>query len=243
MKDYLLDIVEHTVKLGGIDLIKIVGTETETKMSSLSEDHNTIFSGEFHNPVPEFIGTFGMPNLSKLNIILNIDEYKEDAKISIIPDGTDPTVPTGIKFENKVGDFKNEYRLMKADIINAKLQNVIQKGKINWDVEINPTNISIQRLKFQASANSEETTFVAKVENGDLKFYFGDPANHAGNFVFQTSVSGKLARSFHYPVATTISILGLSGEKTLRFSDNGVMQITIDSGLGIYNYMIPSHTK
>lgn len=243
MKDYLLDIVEHTHKLGGLDLIKVVGTDSETGLSAVSEGNTIIFKSKFHNPVPEFIGTFGMPNLSKLNVILNIDEYKEDAVISIIPDDKDASIPTGIRFENKDGNFKNEYRFMKADVINAKLQTVVVRNKINWNVEFAPTNLSIQRLRYQASANSEETTFVAKVENGDLKFYFGDYHSHAGNFVFQGSVSGTLSKSFNYPIAAFINVLNLSGEKTVRFSDAGVVQITVDSGLGLYDYMIPSHTK
>jgi hypothetical protein len=243
MKDYLLDIVEHTHKLGGLDLIKVVGTDSETGLSAVSEGNTIIFKSKFHNPVPEFIGTFGMPNLSKLNVILNIDEYKEDAVISIIPDDKDASIPTGIRFENKDGNFKNEYRFMKADVINAKLQTVVVRNKINWNVEFAPTNLSIQRLRYQASANSEETTFVAKVENGDLKFYFGDYHSHAGNFVFQSSVSGALSKSFNYPIAAFINVLNLSGEKIVRFSDAGVVQITVDSGLGLYDYMIPSHTK
>ena len=243
MKDYLLDIVEHTHKLGGLDLIKVVGTDSETGLSAVSEGNTIIFKSKFYNPVPEFIGTFGMPNLSKLNVILNIDEYKEDAVISIIPDDKDASIPTGIRFENKDGNFKNEYRFMKADVINAKLQTVVLRDKINWNVEFAPTNLSIQRLRYQASANSEETTFVAKVENGDLKFYFGDYHSHVGNFVFQSSVSGALSKSFNYPIAAFINVLNLSGEKIVRFSDAGVVQITVDSGLGLYDYMIPSHTK
>jgi hypothetical protein len=84
MRDYLMDIVQHTHGLGIIELVKITGTDTETVIDALPEDRTVIVQAKFKNPVPEFIGTFGMPNLGKLNTILNIQEYREDAKISII---------------------------------------------------------------------------------------------------------------------------------------------------------------
>ena len=102
---------------------------------------------------------------------------------------------------------------------------------------------SIQKLKFQQSANSEETKFVAKTENGDLKFYFGDHSSHAGNFVFESKVSGKLSKAWAWPVDAVISILGLVGDKTLKISDEGAAMITVDSGIAQYNYILPAQTK
>ena len=42
----------------------------------------------------------------------------------------------------------------------------------------------------QAQVHSEETTSVAKTEDGNLKFYFGDLSTHAGNFVFAPDITG-----------------------------------------------------
>jgi hypothetical protein len=127
-------------------------------------------------------------------------------------------------------------------VINEKLKTVKMKN-VKWSVEFNPTVAAIQRLKFQASANSEETTFVAKVENGNLKFYFGDAASHAGNFVFQDGVSGTLNKAWSWPVGAVISILGLAGDKSMKISDEGVAQITVDSGIAEYNYLLPAQQK
>ena len=73
MKDALLDMVKHTHNLGVIDLIKITGTEEETIVNAIAEDKSVILDATFHGPVAEFIGQFGMPNLGKLNTILNIN--------------------------------------------------------------------------------------------------------------------------------------------------------------------------
>ena len=243
MRDYLLDIVQNTYGLGTIDLVKITGTDTETKIDAIAEDRSVIVQATFKNPVPEFIGTFGMPNLGKLKTILNIPEYSEEANITITKqDRNGESIPSGIHFENKTGDFKNEYRFMVAEVINDKLKSIKFKG-VKWNVEFQPTNANIQRLKFQASANSEETTFTAKTDGTDLKFYFGDHSSHAGNFVFQAGVNGTLARSWAWPVSAVLAILALSGDKTMRISDEGAAQITVDTGIAEYNFILPAQSK
>jgi hypothetical protein len=239
MKDYLQDIVQHTHSLGIIDLVKIVGSDSQTVIEAVGEERTVIVQAQFHNPVPEFIGTFGMPNLGKLNTILNIPEYKDDARLTITKKDD---APTGIHFENATGDFKNDYRFMSAEIVNDQLKTVKFKG-VRWGVEIEPSVAAIQRLKFQAQANSGETTFIARVENNNLVFYFGDHSSHAGNFVFAHDVAGSLSKAWSWPLSAVISILSLSGDKMIRFSDEGAAQITVDSGLAIYNYILPAQTK
>jgi hypothetical protein len=243
MRDYLLDIVQHTHGLGIIDLVKITGTDHETQIDAIAEDRSVIVQAKFKNPVPEFVGTFGMPNLSKLNTILNIQEYREHAQISVTSQtNNNETVPSGIHFENKVGDFKNDYRFMLAAIVNDKLKTVKFKG-VKWGVEIEPTVAAIQRMKFQAQANSEETTFIARTEKNNLVFYFGDHSSHSGNFVFQHDVTGSLSKAWSWPVSAVIGILSLAGDKTLKISDEGAAMITVDSGIAEYNYILPAQQK
>jgi len=243
MKDYLNDIVQHTHSLGFIDLIKVTGSDTETSIEGLAEDRSVIVQAKFKNPYAEFIGTFGMPNLSKLSILLGIQEYKENAKISITRQERNGTeVPVGLYFENVRGDFKNDYRFMTSEVINDKLKTVKFKG-VKWDVEIQPTVASVQRLKMQAQVHSEETTFIAKTEDGNLKFYFGDHSTHAGNFVFAPDITGSLKHGWQWPVQQVLSILSLPGDITMRFSDEGASMITVDSGMITYDYILPAQSK
>lgn len=243
MRDYLLDIVKNTYGLGNIDLVKVTGTETETVIEALAEDRSVIVKATLNNPVPEFIGIFGMPNLGKLTTILNIPEYKEDATISLnTQDKNGETVPSGLHFENKAGDFKNDYRFMEQNLVTEKLKSVKMRP-VTWNVEFEPTVAAIQRLKFQASANSEEVNFVVKTEGTDLKVYFGDPSTHAGNFVIQSGVSGKLTKAWSWPVGVVIAILNLAGDKKFSISDEGVAQITVNTGLATYEYKLPAQTK
>lgn len=243
MLDNLKDIVQHTHGLGNIEAVKITGNETETLLNSVAEDRKVILEAKFKKVIPEFAGTFGMPNLGKLNTILNIPEYKDGAAITINTqqDADGNTVPSGVHFVNKNGDFKNDYRFMSAEVVNEKLKSVKFRGA-QWDVDFVPSLAAIQRLRFQASANSEEEYFVAKTENGALKFYFGDPNSHAGNFVFENAVEGNLTKAWSWPVSAVMSILALSGDKTFKISDAAVAKITVDSGIAEYSYLIPAKT-
>ena len=240
MRDYLLDLVSHTYDLGCIDLVKITGTDTETTINGMAEDRSVVLEGQYAHPVADFIGTFGMPNLAKLKILLNLQEYKEDANLKI--NRKSGGGPDQLNFENKAGDFKNSYRFMASEIINDKLKTVKFKGA-NWNIEFTPTMVAIQRLKMQAQANFEEINFQAKTEDGHLKFFFGDHSTHAGNFVFHHDVSGQLKRNWSWPVKTVISILDLYGDKVIRISDDGAAKITVDSGLAVYNYILPAQSK
>lgn len=240
MRDYLIDIVKNTYGLGVIDLVKVTGTSDSTTIEALAEDRSVIVQAITNLPVAEFTGVFGMPNLGKLNTILNIPEYAKDAKIKLTlrSDGT----PEGLHFENATGDFKNDYRFMSQQLVSEQLKSVKMKT-VAWAVEFEPSITSIQRLKFQANANSEEVNFVVKTENNDLKFYFGDHSTHAGNFVFHSGITGKLTKTWSWPINVVNSILNLTGDKKVSISDEGVAQITVDTGLATYNYLLPAQTK
>jgi len=240
MRDYLLDMVEHTFDLGCIDLIKIVGDTASTQIVGVAPDTSVIILGNFANPVPELVGTIGMPNLSKLKTLLNLQEYREDAKFDIgrKADGT----PETLNIENKAGDFRNSYRFMSEAIVNQQLKTPKFAGA-TWDITFEPSNASIQRLKWQMSANAEEPNFNVRVENGDLKISFGDPGTHSGSFVFQPAVGGQLKRTWAWPAKQFASIMDLVGDKTVKMSDAGAMLITVDTGVAVYNYYLPAQTK
>jgi hypothetical protein len=240
MKDYLKDLVEHTHDLGCIDLIKITGDDKTTNITGVSEDLSVVLEGGFKNPHPDFTGTFGMPNLNKLKILLNLPEYQENAKLKLTKRTTGE--PDGIEFENAVGDFHNAYRFMTANVVNDKLKTPKFKG-VTWHIEFEPTVMAIQRLRMQAQANAETPNFRARTENGDLKFFFGDHSTHAGNFVFHAGTSGQLKRTWSWPVVQFMSILGSTGDKTVRISDDGAAMITVDSGIAVYNYVLLAQSK
>jgi hypothetical protein len=243
MKDFLQDLVAHTHSLGFLPLVKVTATDKETKIESMAEDRSVILNAKTHTPVENFEGVFGMPNLNKLDLHLKCPEYKEGAAIGVITqERNGETIPTELHFQNATGDFENHYRFMNQDIINEKLKSVKFKGS-TWDVEFEPTVVSIQRLKFQAAAHTEETVFQVSTDNNNLIFSFGDASTHAGSFVFHSGITGKLKQTWSWPVQQIQSILGLSGDITMRIADVGALQITVDSGLALYDYILPAQSK
>ena len=242
MKDILQDIVAHTHALGFLSLVKVSNDEG-TAIDSMAEDRSVILSAETHSPVSEFEGTFGMPNLDKLSLHLKNPEYKDNAKIDVVKaERNGETVPTHIHFENAAGDFQNDYRFMNQAIIDEKLKTVKFKGA-TWNVEFQPSVASIARMKLMSAAHAEEPTFNVSTKDSNLVFAFGDASTHAGEFVFQHGIEGTLTHTWSWPVAQVQSILGLDGDKTMSISDQGAMQITVDSGMVKYHYILPAQSK
>ena len=243
MKSILQDIVAHTNKLGFLNIVKVTGTEEKTQIDSMADDRTVIMYAETATPHPDMIGTYGMPQLEKLRYLLDGKEYQEDSKIEVVTaERNGETIPVGLHFENKDGDFKNDYRFMNQDIINEKLKTVKFRG-VKWDVEVEPTLASVQRFQFQAGANTEHTTFLAKTEGDKLTFTFGDVSSHGGEFVFATGVVGKITKAWTWPVTSVLSILKVADANNTKisFSNEGAMQITLDSGLATYKYIIPAN--
>ena len=242
MKDILQDIVAHTHSLGFLSLVKVSNDEG-TQIDAMAEDRSVIMSATTHTDVNEFKGTFGMPNLEKLALHLKNPEYKDNAKIDVVQaERNGETMPTHIHFENAAGDFENDYRFMNKAIIEEKLKTVKFKGA-SWNVTCQPSMASISRMKLMSAAHSEEPTFNVKTTDGNLVFSFGDASTHAGEFVFQHGVEGTLQHTWSWPVAQVQSILNLDGDATMSISDQGAMQISVDSGMAKYDYILPAQSK
>jgi|TARA_B110000908_G_scaffold7709_1_gene9608 hypothetical protein len=239
MRDYLLDIVKHTRSVGNIDAVKVTdGITVEAK----DDDNKVIVKATYKTAMSELDGVIGLPNLDKLNVILNIPEYKDNAKITVeMRERNGEDTPFSMKFVNAGGDFKNDFRFMSKELVTQKIPEVRFKGA-NWDVEVAPHSASVQRFKFQSQANSEENVFIAKTDGGALKFYFGDDSGHTGNFTFEAGVSGELKQSWKYPVAEVQAVLNLNGEITMRFADAGALKIDVDNGMAVYEYIFPAQS-
>jgi len=122
MRDYLLDIVKHTRNVGNIDAVKVTnGSVIEAK----DDDNKVIVKATYKTPRSELAGVIGLPNLDKLNVILNISEYTENANISVeMRERNGEEVPFTMKFVNAGGDFKNDFRFMSKELITQRIPEV-----------------------------------------------------------------------------------------------------------------------
>lgn len=243
MKDFLIDIVKHTVSLGCFDILRIDGSDTETRISSTEKERTVVLRAKLHGVITEFEGLFGVPNLPLLNTILNIPEYSDDsAKITVERKTVNNLEqPTSIKFENASGDFKNEFRLMSNNIID-NIEPLLKFNVTSWPVSFVPTVAAQQRLKYQTSAHPEEKAVTFRIENGEVRAMIGDGSSHNGSFVFHTGVDKKVKETIIVPVLIVNSVLTLSGDKTIQMGGPGMM-ISVNSGIANYDYIIPMLSK
>ena len=62
------------------------------------------------------------------------------------------------------------------------------------------------------------------------------------NVHFANNVEGTLNQGWSWPLSQVLANLklGMSGMCVMQFSDQGALQISIDSGLGKYDYILPA---
>lgn len=243
MKDYLIDIVKHTANLGSFETLRVDGTATETKLSSTEKERKVVLRAKLHSVIPEFEGLFGIPNLPLLNTLLNIPEYQDEGAKLTVDRKIVSTIdqPSTIKFENAAGDFKNEFRLMASNIID-NMEPLLKFNVTSWPCTFEPTVAAQQRLKYQTSANPDDSAVTFRVENGEVRAIIGDGSSHNGSFIFHTGVDKKVKETIVVPVLVVNSVLALSGNKTIQMGGPGMM-ISVDSGLANYDYIIPMLSK
>ena len=248
MKDILLDLVDHTAGLGFIEHVKVTGTDAETAFEAIDPERTVILNAKTHNPVPEFIGEFGMGNLGFLNGIVNLDGYKADeAAINITTrERNSLQAPDSLTFEDQFGNT-DQYRFMSKEVVDQQLKAVKFRG-VNWNVSFEPSKQAVQELAQIASIYVNiEPTFTVRTENGNVVIGVGtdDGSSHVGKRIFARNVDGELKQNWSWPLTQVLGILklGMSGACVMSISDQGALQITIDSGLATYNYILPAMNK
>jgi hypothetical protein len=116
---------------------------------------------------------------------------------------------------------------------------VVFKGA-NWSVDFVPTIHGVGRLKKQAQVNHDQDVFTTKYFKGDLQVNIGDAASTSGNFVLHPNPTGTMTKELKWPIKQFLSIMDLTGDKHVYISDQGVMKITVDSGIAEYEYLLPA---
>ena len=247
MRDILLDIVKHTHSLGFIQAVKIDGNDgSETNIEAMDDDRSVVLKGKLHNAVQDFSGVIGLGKLGVLSGYLNFDGYADaQSKIGVVKrERNGEQVAEELQFDSPKG-YSANYRFMISQLIEEKLKTVKFKG-VNWDLTIQPTQQNLKDLSYFAGVmGSVESTFVAKTDGADLKFYIGDGSNDRVEIPFASNVNAELKKGWAWPLAQTLSILKLSdtSNASISFSEQGAMKISIDSGIGLYDYILPARTS
>jgi hypothetical protein len=93
-----------------------------------------------------------------------------------------------------------------------------------------------------AILSAYDPLFTVKTVDGDLQFTIGDASTDKADLTFARNVSGELKSGWSFPLATVLTILKLgdTSSMSIKISDQGAMAIHVDSGMGLYEYILPA---
>lgn len=244
IKDVVQDVVKMAASLGVLDHVRIDGSAESTEFTSTSD--NVMFRGQSHQPLAGFEGTFGFGNLNFLSGISGIRSYKEEgASVELLKETRNGVEsPSALLFKDEFSNT-DRYRLMNESQINGrdKFEMAMEPP---WEVTFEPTKQKVAELQEIAGIyGGIEPNFAFSSEDGNLVVTVGDSGgSFTGKRVFSQNVSGEIASGFSYPLSEFLSILklGMSGQCTVSLSSMGMLKVTVDTGVGSYEYYLPAYT-
>ena len=245
-RDIVQDIVKHTAGLGFITSVKVTGTDESTTLDAMDADRTVILQAKLHNTVSEFNGEFGLGNLGFLAGVTGLGNYQtDDATVEVVArDRNGVSSPDHLMFKDADGNT-DQYRFMSKEIIEQTLQTVKFKG-VEWDVTLEPTKAKVNELQQVAGIyGGIEPNFTVKTQDGDLIVTVGAPdGSFTGKRTFASNIEGELNEGYAWPLAQVLAILklGMSGACVMQISSRGALQISVDSGIGKYDYILPALT-
>ena len=245
-RDIVQDIVKHTAGLGFITSVKVTGTDESTTLDAMDADRTVILQAKLHNAVPEFNGEFGLGNLGFLAGVTALGNYQtDDATVDVVArDRNGVSSPDHLMFKDVEGNT-DQYRFMSKEIIEQTLQTVKFKG-VEWDVTLEPTKAKVNELTQVAGIyGGIEPNFTVKTEGSDLIVTVGAAdGSFTGKRTFAQNVNGEITEGYAWPLAQVLAILklGMSGTCVMQISKKGALMISVDSGIGKYDYILPALT-
>ena len=247
MRDILKDIVKHTHSLGIIQAAKVTTDGEATTLDAMDDDRTVVLRAKLHDRVPEFEGKFGLGRLGVLNGYLGYESRNTENEVvgtqveinRVERNGAE--VPAEFNFTIP-GILNSTYRVITAELVDAQIKTANFKGA-KWDVEVMPTQQAIKDLQQTAAILSAyDPLFTVKTVDGDLQFTIGDASTDKADLTFARNVSGELKSGWSFPLATVLTILKLgdTSSMSIKISDQGAMAIHVDSGMGLYEYILPA---
>jgi len=245
-RDIVQDIVKHTAGLGFITSVKVTGSDEETTLDAMDADRTVILQAKLHNAVEDFNGEFGLGNLGFLAGVSSLPNYQaDDATVNVVTrERNGVTVPDHLMFKDTDGNT-DQYRFMSKEIIEQTLQTVKFKG-VEWDVTFEPTKAKVNELQQVAGIyGGIEPNFTVKTDGSDLIVTVGAAdGSFTGKRTFAQNVNGEITEGYAWPLAQVLAILklGMSGTCVMQISKKGALMISVDSGIGKYDYILPALT-
>ena len=248
MKDALLDLIAHISAIGDKEpIIKVTGNETRTEFFYVLDKQGGIVSGTFDNPIVDFVGVFGIRNLSLWKGVLSLKGFENDAAISVVKNKENE--PISVQIANTAGHPISTLRLMTKTRVEEEVKTVVFKGA-NWAYECPEIDdASVETLGkfmsvFRETEKENNGCFLMEFSsaNGQIIAHIGDQTTHSAEFRLFDG-QGETITKKTYAANNIFAILKTSGTKKLRLSNQGMMEITVSSMFATYRYLLPANMK
>jgi hypothetical protein len=245
LKNCFKDLTTYVIPTGFYDKILISATATAVEVSAVDKDKEAILKGSFSLPAPELIGEFGLSNLGLLGTICSDPEFafNESAMTVLYETRNAEREPAEISYENRSKSHIN-YRFMSKNLIPDQPRYLEPK----WDVVIRPTKHNIQQFAWAANGLAAyEQYFIPRIVDGDLRFFIGedDAKTQRGGVVFASDRKETFDSPHRWKIQIVQSILKVADtcECEMAFSVKGAIQITLNTGVGNYRYILPAKVR
>lgn len=242
IKDSFKDILKHTHGLSFLPDAKITGTDESTTIGAIAEDKSVVLYGKLNTPLSDLSGhVIGLARMSVLHGYLSFPAFNtKEANISVtVRERNGVSIPSELKFKSGNG-HNATYRFMGPEAANDIT--IPKFREPSWAVTVTPTQENLKDLAyFGGILGGFEPSFTVIVNNGTLEFHIGTSGDKSV-VPMATGITASLTSNHSYPLAKVLSILKLSdaGACTIKFSDQGALMITINSGIGEYEYIVPA---
>lgn len=242
MKDLLIDIIRQ---VGPFEKIRILGTDTGTRVESYTEDRMLYLNADLNIVVPEFAGQFGIDSLPLLKRLLDYPPYKtDDSKLHVrrVSRG-DQDYAAELVFFDAVGGHTS-FKTVNPRILGDRA--MINSGQIQWSTSVQPTKAKLTEVV-------ELTTMLSQVEpyfsivhsNGDLFLTIGSKGAdcHSASVLLASDIDcGPLPDpdriSYRAPHFFTVLKSASNLPCTISFAQQPIIRMDLETKHGVYDYIL-----
>lgn len=238
MREVLTDIVRQTSGL--FEILKVTGEDTSTSIKAVDVEKTLFLEASLKEPIPEFVGEFGLTNINLLKGLLDFSSYRTDQAEFTVRRFSNKGKETVEQFEFKDANKKGAvFRLMSAELVpeQATIAN------IPWDVTFKPNKSKLTEFQQLANLYSEvDKFFGVKTDGTDLVFYIGDEnsATHRASMVFESGITGTITGQVQWSISQFLSVMKLAAahDAEVRITHRGVLGVEIETPHGVFKYYL-----
>lgn len=242
IKDCFKEISTYVSATGFFTKIKVTSSSKATTVEAIEKDKQVILKAQFIDPVDGLDGEFGLSNLSLLGTITSDSEYslKETVVDVVYETKNNEKIPTELSYVNRSKSSIGCRFLAK--------QSVPAQPQFNepvWDVIVKPSKLIINQFNWAANGLAAyEQYFMPKIVNGELKFFIGNETggDQRAGIVFDSNRSEQFEIDKRWKIALLQNVLKMSDscDCEMALSTKGAIQITLNTGIAKYRYILPA---